>query len=264
MTDELPNNNVPCSSILPSSPPRRPYSILEEGVGPDDGVHDTPSTTIMDAEVEWAASDAAKTSRAQHTEDQRKENCCASCSASEVKKVVTSIFYIGTIALIVWFILRDPDEHIKLSNHTETDLSKTPPPTSPPVDERWTELIEVLGMTEDPRMTDNSTPQYQAMEWLVYEDVRSYKHSTSEQRYALSVFYITTGRWTPFEGGWLTTSGIRSNECTWQGVQCDGSDIVKVLDLQFMGLKGSLPSELAMLKKLGKLELLTVDVKSCL
>lgn len=256
-----PNNNIP--SILPSSS-RRPYSILEEGVEPNDDVPVTPSTTIMDAEVEWVANDTANASRTQ-TKDQRKENPCASCSAFEVKKVVTSIFYIGTIALIVWFILRDPgDEPSKIYNHTDIDLSKTPPPTSSPVDERWSELIEVLGMAEDPRMTDNSTPQYQAMEWLAYEDVRSYRISTSQQRYVLAVFYITTGRWTPFEGGWMTASGIRSNECIWQGVQCDGSDIVKVLDLQFMGLKGSLPSELAMLEKLGKLKLLTVDVKSCL
>ena len=170
-----PNDNVP--SILPSSP-RRPYSILEEGVGPD----------VDDAEVEWVANDAANASQP-HTTDQRKENPCASCSASEVKKVVSIIFYIGTIALIVWFILRHRDEPSKVSDHTDTDLSKTPPPTNPPVNERWSELIEVLDMAEDPRITDHSTPQYQAMEWLVYEDVRSYKLSSSEQRYVLSVFY---------------------------------------------------------------------------
>jgi hypothetical protein len=154
-----PNDNVP--SILPSSH-RRPYSILEEGVGPDDDVHVTPSTTIMDAEVERVASDAENASHA-HTKDQRKENPYALCSASEVKKVVAIIFYFGTIALIVWFILRHSDEPSKVSKHTDTDLSKTPLPTSPPVDERWSKLIEVLGMAEDPRMTNHSSPQYQAM-----------------------------------------------------------------------------------------------------
>lgn len=121
-------------------------------------------------------------------------------------------------------------------NWQKRDFSMaTDPPTLPPVPplppcnnnlSRSDAILEILrGVTPEPTLLNNVTPQGMAFSWLVSEDpaadttlVNPCDHMMQiMQRYALVVlFYSTSGdSWTD-NSGWLTLE----DECSWAKVTC--------------------------------------------
>ena len=83
------------------------------------------------------------------------------------------------------------------------------------------QILELNISTE--AILDPTSPQYQALDWLVHSDraklnVRETEWSILIDRYALAVlFYSTNGpEWT-FRGGYL----FRKDTCGWGGIVCD-------------------------------------------
>ena len=52
--------------------------------------------------------------------------------------------------------------------------------------------------------------------------------------------------------GWTQDVGDLTNECTWHGVVCDANGEVKSIDLSENNLRGEIPSEVALLVKVGE------------
>jgi len=133
-------------------------------------------------------------------------------------------------------------------------------------------------------LEDPSSPQYQAAEWLFANpNLSTYSETEINQRYALATIYLSTDgdNWT-LNDGWM---GESTPECTWVGIGCEtalvpsrslsamsntsskglrgitnnnnGDDnkrraqetmmIVKKVQLFELGLRGPLPSEIAIL-----------------
>ena len=115
-------------------------------------------------------------------------------------------------------------------------------------------LRDTLSINPNP-----SSPQYQALEWLTYDDYYFYYDNVSQmneliQRYALVVFHIATGRWNN-GGGWATPSGARQPTCYWTGVICNrGDKVVYGIELDYaVGLlTGTIPPEIGLLTSLGR------------
>ena len=107
-----------------------------------------------------------------------------------------------------------------------------PDPTSAPVDggcasmPRAEAMVDTLSsVTDSATLTNPSTPQGMAYQWLLDTDpaqIDPCTYPTVEQRYALTTMYYSTNGddWTE-TSGWLTGA----NECMWFGVSC-GSDQV--------------------------------------
>lgn len=114
----------------------------------------------------------------------------------------------------------------------------------------------------------HGTPQAAALDWLVHDDFELITMSDDadelttarvQQRYALTVLHLATGRWNRV-GGWATDSGARHHECTWTGAKCDFDthyQTVYSLELnsgQVGRIQGSLPTEVGLLTHLGEFQ----------
>lgn len=105
--------------------------------------------------------------------------------------------------------------------------------------------------------------QHQALEWMVSQDSTnvlgggggepSVHPDRLVQRYALLVFYFSTGRWSRHPG-WANFFGTFMHECSWPGVVCDLDDryVVRLDVSAKLGVpRGTIPSEIGLLTNLG-------------
>ena len=101
----------------------------------------------------------------------------------------------------------------------------------------------------------NSTPQTQALEWILADKYSSEGLSDSRllQRFALATLYYSTSgtEWRNGGGGWLTSR----NECEWGGSDklqfgCSQESMVQRLYLQYGKLSGLIPIETGLLTQL--------------
>lgn len=133
-------------------------------------------------------------------------------------------------------------------------------PTSTNVDyeARFTAIRTLLASHSDPTtFSSPSTPQSQALQWLVYQDKQTLSLNERRviQRYAIMVLYYACSGvdWpalsTPFDK--LTGT----HECTFYGIECNDSEAVTKVDLHFQRLAGRLPEEIASLTDLVTLDL---------
>mmetsp|Transcript_11482 Transcript_11482/g.13100 ORF Transcript_11482/g.13100 Transcript_11482/m.13100 type:complete len:609 (+) Transcript_11482:114-1940(+) len=108
---------------------------------------------------------------------------------------------------------------------------------------------------------DPSTPQYEALEWILYQDpmrkeliknvVGNYIDHIIVTRYVLAVFFIATeGRGWRSNEGWL--SGLHA--CYWHGVTCVSDEPV-MLQLGNNNLIGTIPEEINRSEALGLINL---------
>jgi Leucine-rich repeat (LRR) protein len=173
-------------------------------------------------------------------------------------------FFSHTEAIGLTFTREIPERpHVPIPN----EFSR---PTGAAPDGSWSsdkimQLLELL--TAADTLANPSSPQGQAVEWLITDVINSHLESSTRivQRYILAslAFSCTSETWKSVDG-WLTSD----HECTWYGVRCgkDGSNsfndedlsiysAVTFINLQDNNLRGSLPSELAKLRDLASLQL---------
>ena len=108
---------------------------------------------------------------------------------------------------------------------------------------------------------DTSSPQYQALNWLVDQDKSQMSPDDPLllERYALAVLFYSTSAESKWKrsSNWMTDHGY----CMWEGVQClestlyDGNGKVLTLNLTQNALQGTIPSELVGLAFLNQLDL---------
>jgi hypothetical protein len=99
------------------------------------------------------------------------------------------------------------------------------PPTSSPTHSRlpdywpiFDRLVTVAGGEDI--LSDPTTAQNRALNWLVYEDGMELGASKDHlhQRFVLMVVYFISGPWTPVEGRLEWGSPV--HECEWEGIYC--------------------------------------------
>jgi hypothetical protein len=99
-------------------------------------------------------------------------------------------------------------------------------------------------------MSDSSTPQSRALEWLSADQgLGTYSSLRKKQRFALATFFFSTNgeKWRRNDG-WLSVD----DECQWYTTgstasPCDQDGLYSSLKLNFNDLDGSIPPELALL-----------------
>lgn len=136
-----------------------------------------------------------------------------------------------------------------------------PIPIAPPDDINaalYDELVAEWPLLAD-SMTDRSSPQFRALEWLSVDDgLESYSTSRKLQRFALATFFFSTnGETWRTNDGWLSSA----SECIWHttgadGTQCDAKGSYASLKLNFNDVSGTLPPELALLSS----SLISIDL----
>ena len=108
-------------------------------------------------------------------------------------------------------------------------------------------------------LDDLLSPQYKAYNWLVTSvntTVSGTKldisHTEFLQRYGLAtLFFSTSGHGWLFNSGWLSSSDV----CDWSLIECNGKSMVTVLLLNSNNLRGTIPTELAYVTMLERLDL---------
>ena len=94
-------------------------------------------------------------------------------------------------------------------------------------EEAMKEALEKL--TDASKWDDSSTPQGQAFEWILNDDMAQLdpcNSPTIEQRYALATFYYSTkGDQWDNSRGWITVA----DECNWIGINCNENGLVNQL-----------------------------------
>ncbi|KAL7506966.1 hypothetical protein ACHAXN_006585 [Cyclotella atomus] len=115
-------------------------------------------------------------------------------------------------------------------------LAAPDPPTASPTMKRqmdywpiYDRLVNIAG--GDEVLSDTSTAQNRAWNWLVYEDGLELGASKDHlhQRFVLMVIYFISGPWTPVEG--TLEWGSPVHECEWEGVFCkDVEELEKELE----------------------------------
>jgi hypothetical protein len=120
-------------------------------------------------------------------------------------------------------------------------------------DARYPEMLQVFERVSDPvAFADPISPQYQALNWLVYEDQQLLAISDPNllQRYALLVLAFATGgaNWRAVDPWEEQYTG---HECTsFQALVCNDDGEVIRLHLWFRRLTGYLPPEIGLLTAL--------------
>ena len=96
-------------------------------------------------------------------------------------------------------------------------------------------------------LANETSPQFWAAQQILHEPhVTSYSQDRLLQRYAMGVFYhiLVTHNADAFEGANFT------DECSWDGIDCNGFGQVLEMNIRWNGLLGYLPPELALLSTL--------------
>jgi hypothetical protein len=125
-------------------------------------------------------------------------------------------------------------------------------------------IAEAMGSAIEAKFLDSSSPQSQALDWLVFEDLSLALDDMSGQRllqrYALLAFAFSTNieLWSMSpENRWHRQ--FAEHECDFVGVDCDSEDRVTAIELDSRNLSGVLPEDIALLTSL---TMLSVDDNS--
>lgn len=134
-------------------------------------------------------------------------------------------------------------------------------------------MIPISGLVA---LTDTDSPQWQAYEWLVYDDDKFVcpNDDTLVQRYILAVLYFaTTGdAWDRCYRGdnecreeenaepYLSTS----SECEWYGSECFADGLIESVTLENNNLMNEMPHEITQIARLLDLNLSNNELKGTL
>lgn len=144
--------------------------------------------------------------------------------------IVIVVLVLAALATSLGIMLSKTDKEITAP---PTDIPTTPP-TLPPTTERFSVVAENVERLFGVSLTDPTSPQWMATQWLADEDdlLDSYLSDPErfQQRYALVVFYFATGGL-----GWIDQSYFllpSKHECEWTAA-ADAS-----LELNIPGYRG--------------------------
>jgi hypothetical protein len=129
---------------------------------------------------------------------------------------------------------------------------QTSPPSKAPTESAAINELKALLLETSPdsfiSLQDVSSPQYQALDWLLEDPFYStYSGPRVVQRWAMAAFFFSTNgiNWDQSDN-WLGDM----NECSWfskrQDGVCDGDGNVRSIDLSSNNLAGILPAELSL------------------
>jgi hypothetical protein len=122
-------------------------------------------------------------------------------------------------------------------------------------EQRLFDLTVMLNQISDPVVfVDPKSPQSQALDWLVFEDLLLESTLNSLQRYALIVFAFATNVdiWRGVDAWYKLPD---KHECTFVGVDCNADREVTGISLSSRKLTGRLPDEIGMLTTLTSLDI---------
>lgn len=107
---------------------------------------------------------------------------------------------------------------------------------------------------------DPGTPQYDALNFVIYNTFGQLSTLRRVQQYALAVFYYSTfavsNTFVTEPAGWSTAENWLSfYECQWEGIECEPSGNIVGIFLPDHNVAGSLPIELAFLSSLEVMDL---------
>lgn len=162
---------------------------------------------------------------------------------------------------------------ISSSPTTATPTISVAPTSSPTLDgcgitaaERRAEIIEILGQVANATLLEDlSTPQGQATDWIINEDLRRLCPNNRKivQRWTLAVMYFSTGgeNWLQCFAGDSTCGNFSpffnrdsflspSIECEWAGISCNSETCVTEVEFEDNRLVGTIPTELGLLTDL--------------
>lgn len=119
----------------------------------------------------------------------------------------------------------------------------------------FSSLITDKSLADPALLADESSPESQAMNWLIEADPLSLDPTDTSvrnglritQRYALATIFFSSDEQWFNKDGWLN-----DDECTWFGVTCEGLVITEI-DMPENNMDGALSAELAQLGSLRKL-----------
>ncbi len=176
-----------------------------------------------------------------------------------IKALAFLIFTVGAIAGLF----------IGLNARNRNSGTNNPVPTTSPDNPREDVLPQMknflLSYTNVSAFEDSSSPQYQALNWLVFDDAIALKPNVNDktnhqilQRYSLMTTYYTFPNSLLKALNW----GDASSECAWQKVGCQTQngnifnrsssvETVTSLSLSQLRLKGTFPNETGLLSNLG-------------
>jgi Leucine-rich repeat (LRR) protein len=98
-------------------------------------------------------------------------------------------------------------------------------------------------------LSDPSSPQSRALEWIAIEDRERSSSRRMTQRFALATLYFSTTGQEKWESrqGWLNAT---INECDWVGCDCTDNETIRGLNLVGNHLVGAFPKEVSLLQDL--------------
>lgn len=145
--------------------------------------------------------------------------------------------------------------------HVKTSSNSSPVPTNSTLSPqeyqaRFVATRAALSNFTDPSLFLNpSSPQSEALSWLVYQDQVVQRNSSLAQRYAIMVlFFACSGSsWSGFVTPW--NEQVTVDECEFQGIICNNQGEIIALDLSQWRVVGELPDEIGLLTKLSYLDL---------
>ena len=118
---------------------------------------------------------------------------------------------------------------------------------------QFSQILVEKSLADPSLLSDESSSEYKAMNWIIYEDplLLDPNNSSAEtnlrisQRYSLATLYFASpvGRWAN-SSRWLDT-----DECAWFGIACDGQ-IVTEIEIPENNLTGTISAEIAQLSSL--------------
>ena len=115
----------------------------------------------------------------------------------------------------------------------------------------WKHLLEEREVQE---LRDPSTPTYEALEWMAFQDGLEEQRldvALMEQRFVMATLFFSTAGAEFWNSQWLQ---VGVNECDFDGVRCNDEGYVTHLELHQKSLLGQLPSQLSWLTSLQRLD----------
>jgi hypothetical protein len=190
--------------------------------------------------------------------DDRKRVCGVSqtCFFCVLGSIVFLVVVAGVVAGVV---LATNDENAAPTASPSTSSAPTTEPTAAPIfiSAELEALVASVSPDNGEALKNTSSPQYQALTWLVSSGRSSNSWNTSyvdyakkmAQRYVCAVLYYSTNG-----DGWAENNGWLSedDECGWLtraagGIICDENNAIQSLVLYSNNLAGTIPPELALL-----------------